>query len=143
MDNKNALKQERLNECNLLIEKISTHGRMFFNYQKQHGRTSRLELGFQGRVYFIDGYTGKRIYTHRRYCRWDGFTEGGTLKGWVEAMRDHITFGTKLNINAICPKGIGRNDGNIWGYEELEAEKLRESVKHLEMFNKTDQLRGK
>jgi len=76
----NVLKQERLKECNFLIEQISQNGRKFFNYQKRTGKTSRLELGFQDRVYFIDGYSGKRIYTHRKYCRWSGFSEGGTLK---------------------------------------------------------------
>lgn len=130
-----STKQERLDECNFLIEKISTHGRKFFNYQKRTGRTSRLEIGFQERVYFIDGYTGERIYTHRRFCHWRGFSEGGTLKAWVEAMRDYITFGDKCNLDAICPRGIGRDTGNIWGYSDTEADKLRESVKHLEMFN--------
>lgn len=130
----NLLKQERLDECNFLIEQISKHGRKFFNYQKQKGRTSKLELGFQERVYFIDGYTGKRIYTHRRYCRWNGFTEGGTLKSLVEAMRNYITFGDKIRFSSICAPDFYGDGGNVWGYENSEADKLRESVKHLEMF---------
>lgn len=129
------IKQKRLDECNFLIEQIAKHGRKFFNYEDRTGRISKLELGFQQRVYFIDGYTGTRIYTHRRWCRWRGFSEGGTLKGWIEAMRDYITFGTKCNLRAICPKGIGRKSGNIWGYSESEAEKLIEAIKHLELFN--------
>lgn len=128
-------KLKRLEECNFLIEQIAAHGRKFFNYKEHTGRISKLEIGFQQRVYFIDGYTGERIYTHRRWCHWRGFSEGGTLKGWIEAMRDHITFGTKLNLDAICPRGIGRTKGNIWGYSDEEALKLKESIKHLALFN--------
>lgn len=133
-------KQKRVDECNLIINLIATHGRKFFNYEKHTGRISQLLLGPQDRVYFLDGYTGKAIYTHRRYCQWRGFSEGGTLKGWIEAFRDYVTFGGKLNINAICPRGIGRDTGNIWGYSDEEAEKLIKELSKLDAFNPEDKV---
>lgn len=130
------IKQKRVDECNEIIKLIATHGRKFFNYEDRTGRISKLTLGPQERVYFIDGYTGKVIYTHRRYCHWKGFSEGGTLKGWVEAFRDYITFGTKLNIKAICPVRINPDNGNIWGYSDDEAKKLIESLADFPAFKK-------
>lgn len=125
-------KQEKIEECNFLITSIASHGRKFF----RHGDSvSKLELGFQGRVYYIDSYTNKRIYTHRRYSRWGGFTEGGTLKSLIEAMRDYIIFDTRIRFGCICAPDFYSDGGNVWGYDPLEAEKLRESVVHLRMFN--------
>ncbi|QBJ00998.1 uncharacterized protein Rostov7_00017 [Vibrio phage Rostov 7] len=128
-------KQKRVDECNVIIKLIATHGRKFFNYEARGRRISNLLLGPQDRVYFHDGYTLMLIYTHRRWCRWRGFSEGGTMKRWVEAFRDYITFGHKLNINAICQRGMGENSGNIWGYSDEEAEKLINQLSKLDAFN--------
>jgi hypothetical protein len=127
-------KQKRVDECNEIIKLIATHGRKFFNYEDRGRQISKLALGKQGRVYFIDGYTGKTIYTHRRFCEWYEFSEGDTLKGWIEAFRDYITFGGKLNINAICHRGIARKTGNIWGYSDEEASKLIEKLSVIDAF---------
>lgn len=128
-------KQKRVDECNVIIRLIATHGRKFFNHEAHGGRISSLLLGPQDRVYYHDGYTLMLIYTHRRWCRWRGFTKCGTMKRWVEAFRDYITFGHKLNINAICPREIGGSSGNIWGYSDEEAEKLINQLSKLDAFN--------
>src|SRR3546814_18480004 len=78
-------KTERLTQANELIGLISSCGRRFF-YNKTHDRIARLELCKRGRVYFVDDYTGKRIYTHRTgiTSRWHGFSHGGPLRSLVE-----------------------------------------------------------
>ncbi len=105
-------KQERLIAANEFIEVISGCGRKFFQHK---GFVSTLELSDHGRVFFIDYYTKKRIYTHRRFVRWDGFTSGGTLKGLVEALRDFVTKGSQMTATYFQPE-MGNGFRNPWGY---------------------------
>ena len=105
-------KQERLEKSNEFIAVIAGCGRRFFEHK---GFVSTLELSETGRVFFIDYYTKKRIYTHRKYCRWDGFTSGGTLKSLVENLRDFITQGKTLRAEYFQPD-MGNGFKNPWGY---------------------------
>jgi len=105
-------KQERLDNANEFILIISSCGRRFFQH---NGFVSTLELSPTGRVFFIDYYTKKRIYTHRRFCRWDGFSSGGTMKMMVESMRDFITKGEMMNADYFS-EDMGNGFGNPWGY---------------------------
>lgn len=105
-------KEERLEKANEFIAVIASCGRQFF---KHKGFVSTLELSPTGRVFFIDYYTRKRIYTHRKYCRWDGFTSGGTMKMMVESMRDFITKGNMMRAEYFT-YDIGNGFGNPWGY---------------------------
>lgn len=79
-------KNKRLNSANQLLDVISRCGRNFFRY-KDH--TAYFELSQSGKVFFIDSYTKKRIYTHSKF-RWNGFTNGGTLRRFIESLRDYI-----------------------------------------------------
>lgn len=81
-------KQKRIESANQLIQSIAGCGRKFFHHK---GNVSRFELDKRGRVWFVDGYNGARIYTHYTSGRWRGFSEGGTLRGLVIALRDFIT----------------------------------------------------
>ena len=105
-------KEERLKSANEFIAVIASCGRRFLQHE---GVASTLELSLTGRVFFIDHYTKKRIYTHRRYCHWDGFTSGGTMKMMVEAMRDFITKGEKMRAGYFLPD-YGNGFKNPWGY---------------------------
>lgn len=107
-------KEDRLKNANEFIAVIASCGRKFFEYK---GFVSTLELSPTGRVFFIDSYTKKRIYTHRKYCRWDGFTSGGTMKSLIEALRDFITKGLTLYADYFQPK-MGNGFANPWGYDE-------------------------
>lgn len=138
-------KAARLDHANALIKIIASHGRRFF----WHGgvnrwnpstntstfepadRYARLELR-RGRVYFIDDYSEKAIYTHKTTFenKWRGFSHGGTLRALVEDMRDYILHGTpiprwKIVIQQLGAKGL---EGNIWGYDVDGAQAVRDAA---------------
>lgn len=120
-----STKQERVEHANQLIQAIAKYGRRFF-YDKRHDRVAHIELR-RGRVYFVDDYTGKAIYTHETIWtnRWRGFSHGGTLRSLIERMRDYIMAGEQIPIGFIAPSYYDDTKGNIWGYDSLEAYKLR------------------
>ena len=109
-----TIKEQRLSNANEFISIIASCGRKFFNHE---GFVSTLELSNNGRVFFIDYYTKKRIYTHRYYVRWDGFTGGGTMKDLIEALRDHITKGEMMRAEYF-QSDMGNGFKNPWGYDE-------------------------
>lgn len=105
-------KQERLLAANEFIKAISECGRKFFQHQ---GFVSTLELSKNGRVYFIDYYTKKRIYTHTD-MRWHGFTGGGTLNDLIKSLRDFICKGDLLNASYFDYDEPRKTFSNPWGY---------------------------
>jgi hypothetical protein len=109
-----STKQERLKLANNFIEVIAGCGRNFFRHDRF---ISSFELSEHGRVFFIDHYSKKRIYTHRRYCKWRGFTSGGTMKSIVESLRDFIMHGQQMNVSYFQAE-MGNGFRNPWGYGE-------------------------
>lgn len=128
-----STKQERVEHANQLIRIIGSHGRRFF-YRPAADRYARIELR-NGRVYFIDDYSGRAIYTHRTgfTSRWRGFTHGGTLRALVEDMRDYITDGTPVPAWKIVIKQRGASglEGNVWGYDAESAQAVRDAAYQL------------
>ena len=123
-------KQLRLEHANQLSQVISTYGRQFF-FNKKQNRTAKLILDINGRVWFMDDYSGELVYTHNTgfMNKWKGFTHGGTLKNLIQKMRDYIIKGKQIPITYIGQKGVFNND-NIWGYDDDEMEKtINESLK--------------
>lgn len=112
----NMSKQDRLIVANQFIETISSCGRNFFEHK---GFVSTLELDSKNKVWFIDYYTKKRINTHKE-SRWDGFTSGGTLKSFIEALRNFVIEGRKLNLNYFIEKPSNEYSlgGHPWAYGE-------------------------
>jgi len=105
-------KQDRLKAANDFIKVIAGCGRKFFRHEDF---VSTLELSPVGRVFFIDYYTKKRIYTHTYYRHWDGFTSGGTMKTMIEDLRDFITNGEMMRAEYFQPD-MGNGFKNPWGY---------------------------
>lgn len=126
-----STKAERLQHANALIQVISRHGRRFF-WDEKAQRVASLEVDARGRVWFVDDYSGKRIYTHDAgYTnRWRGFSHGGTLRALVEAMRDYITKGATLHPEYIAPERMNPGS-NIWGYSAEAALAVREAAHKL------------
>lgn len=126
-------KQERVEHANQLIQIIGSHGRRFF-YHAPANRFARLELR-NGRVYFVDEYSERAIYTHRTgfYSRWRGFTHGGTLRSLVEDMRDYITDGTPVPAWKIVIRQLGYTslERNVWGYDAASAQAVRDAAYQL------------
>lgn len=115
-------KQQRVEHANQLIQVIAAHGRKFF-YSKTAGRVARIEIDARGRVWFVDDYSERRIYTHTPH-RWRGFTHGGTLRSLVEDMRDYIIRGERIRRWKIAP-AYSHSDGDIWGYGSEAAAAVR------------------
>lgn len=107
-------KEQRLAQANELLTTIASCGRKFFSHES---RISHLELR-RGRVWFIDKYTEKAIYTHYELGRWRGFTEGGTLRSLVIALRKWITSGQFPEYNHLGPWPDWYCGSDPWGYKQ-------------------------
>ncbi len=119
-------RQQRVVHANALIQAIAAHGRRFF-YCVQQDRSARIEVDQRGRVWWIDDYTGKRIFTHPTPAgnRWRGFSQGGTLRHLAEMMREYITTGTPIARGYIAPS---MSYGDLWGYGEAGTVAVRDAA---------------
>lgn len=103
----------RVDAANKLIKVIAECGRRFFYH---YSRTSRLEMDKKGRIWFIDAYTQKRIYTSSP-LRWRGFSESGTMRFLIEDLRDFIRKGKQITgTQALGPWPDYFCEGDVWGY---------------------------
>jgi len=127
-----ATKAERLEHANQLIQVIAAHGRRFF-YNDSRKLTSKLLLDQRGRVWFLDDYTLKCIFTHKTTWtnNWRGFSHGGTLRNLVELMREYIIKGTPIHPYYLGMERRNVYDGNIWGYSDEAIQKVREEAAML------------
>lgn len=123
-------KPDRLAQANALIAVIASNGRRFFRHKD---RIAHMELR-AGRIYFVDDFSGKAIYTHKTSFgnRWRGFSHGGTMRSLVEHLRDYITTGQLLPRWIIAPP-YSSQPGDIWGYGAA-AESVRSEAWALPMF---------
>jgi hypothetical protein len=120
MPNKIINKLERAEIANRLLIAIASCGRRFFAYQD---RVSQFSIDHRGRIWFTDKYTQKRIYIQYE-GRWRGFSDGGTLRGLVEKLRDFITEGKLLPSGIFGPWPEWVCGGDLWGYGD-EMERIR------------------
>jgi hypothetical protein len=123
-------KSERLQKANALLETIADCGRKFFRH---NDLVSRFELDRRGRIWFIDAYRSARIYTHYTRGRWRGFSEGGTLRDLVIALRNYIATGKLINPVHFGPWPDWYCDGDVWGYGQ-DMEKVRAKAIELEII---------
>lgn len=127
-----SLKDKRLrcDQVNNVIRIIASHGRRFFHHK---GSFARMVVADNGRIWFVDDYSGKAIYTHTSTCaRWRGFSHGGTLRNLVEKFRDFIRTGKPLHPGYLGPE---RESGsNIWGYEPEAMAYVRAAAGALPVF---------
>ncbi len=105
-------KAQRLATANAIIVAISQHGRGFFSHK---GRVSRFEVAPNGRLWYRDGYTDKLIYVAYRKSRWRGFTEGGTLREFIENLADYIVRNAPIR-NHFGPWPEWLCGGDLWAY---------------------------
>lgn len=128
-------KQERLNHANQLIQIIAAHGRRFF-FSETTGRTAEMLIDKRGRVWFLDEYSGKLIFTHKTTWtnKWRGFTHGGTLRCFVEMIRDYIVKGEQIHPFYLGPERRNLTDGNIWGYAEEAMNAVRTEASKLQII---------
>ena len=132
-ENKLTLKRQRCEQVNQVIRIIADHGRRFF-YSQAVNRYASMEVDNRGKVWLIDDYSGKRIFTHDTVWggKWRGFSHGGTLKDLIKEFRDYICTAKQLHPGYL---GLERfNDNNIWGYDEEGMRAVREQAGSLPVF---------
>lgn len=139
-ESKLALKRRRCEHVNQAITIIATHGRRFF-FSAATGQYASIEVDAHGKVWWVDDYSGKRIYTHPTGfgSRWRGFTHGGTLRDLVEAFREYIVTGRQLSPLYLGPERHRISDGNIWGYAPEAMSVVREQAGALPVFRQPEQ----
>lgn len=107
-------KRDRAANANEVIAAVAMYGHQFFNHPKRYG-TSYIRVDDRGRVWFVDGWTGKSVYLH--YAYWQrGFSEGGTLRQLIIALKDYITTGEPISRSRLGPWPDWYCDGDPWGY---------------------------
>lgn len=119
-------RQERIVVANDILRIIAAHGRRFFSQdadrlqRMENPRISRFEFAANGRLWFIDKHSGRRIFVHYeprwRGGRWRTFTEGGTLHSLIEALRDYILRGDLGFLRHFGPWQPWVCGGDLWGY---------------------------
>lgn len=122
-----ADKLRRTEVANRFMEIIASHGRRFFYHG---GGVTRFYVDDRGRVWLVDSYTRKHIYTHYE-GRWKGFTNGGTLKSLCEALRDYILGRDEFPMRALGPWPEWVCGGDLWGYGDEAMKKVRDETLSL------------
>lgn len=130
-----AAKRQRVEHVNKAMRIIADHGRRFF-FSASQQRYASMQVDDRGKVWFVDDYSGKRVFTHPTTWggRWKGFSHGGTLRGLVEAFRDYIVTGATLPLGYLGPERERITNGNIWGYEPEAMTAVREQAGALPVF---------
>lgn len=126
--NRRLERENRIELVNQFIKTMGEHGRRFF-YNERNDQYARMELDGRERCWFVDDYTGERIYTHYPY-RWRRFSHGGTMRELVKAFRDFVISGTLLPSHAFGPWPEWYCSGDLWGYGEA-MEPVREKAVEL------------
>jgi hypothetical protein len=119
-------KEDRLKIINQLILEISKMSRGFF-YSKSKNKTAEMILE-KGRVFFVDDYSGKKIYAYNTvYNTHRGFSHGGTIWGLINDFREFIVTGGETDGN----NGYGGLYCTHWGVPEEEMKQLRQKAREL------------
>ncbi len=113
MNKKQLEKKRRMIRANHVIYIISQVGRKFFNHK---GEVSRIEMDHNGRLWYFDAFSRKKIYLHCAWSDWRGFTEGGTLENLVKGFKHYIMTGEKIRSTSFGPWPDWICDGDLWGY---------------------------
>lgn len=119
---------DRLASVNEFIKVIGSCGRKFFR-NDANDRFANMEVDAQGKVWFIDDYTTRRIYTHYERC-WSGFSHGGTLRDLVRVFRDHIKRGVQIHSKYFQARSR-MSCGHPWGYPEEDLRRLESEGRRL------------
>ena len=129
-------RQERLEKANHLIKSIAANGRNFLSSKvvpwdlKSPTVVAQFEIDERGRVWYIDHWSGKRIYAHYD-GPWKDFTGGGTLKNLVKVLATYIAKGERLHPGYFGPWPKWYSQGDPWGYGTGSMEMIRKKARDL------------
>jgi hypothetical protein len=116
-------RKDRIGIVNEIIKEISDRSRRFF-YSEKSGNVSKI-IEKNNRLYYVDHYTGNEIYLHApKHKRWNGFSNGGTMRGLVLDFKEFIMSGDYSNHN----NGYGGLYCTNWGYKEEDMKAIQEKA---------------
>lgn len=128
---KRSGRKARIRAVNELVKVIGSCGRRFF-YSWGKERFAFIEVDSNGRVWWVDEYTGKRIFT--AYSgHWRGFSNGGTLQDLVERFSGFVQTGEPVNRDVFGPWPDWICQSDRWGYKG-DMEKVREAALRLKVI---------
>lgn len=130
-------KHDRVQNVNQLIKVIGDGGRNFF---KHKDRYASMEIDCRGKIWWVDDYTEKRIYTHYEFGRWRGFSHGGTLRDLVRALRNYVTKGEPVPTFHFGPWPEHFCNGDLWGYGDY-MDRVRDSACNLGITNQQSKVK--
>ncbi len=120
-------KEERIKDANYLILQISMFGRRFFYYPREN-RVARFEVTLDGKLWFRDDYTDRRVYVAYK-GHWRYFSHGGTMRRLVEGLTKWIRTGEPINFEAhFGPWPHWVCEGDLWGYGHETMVTFRRSI---------------
>lgn len=113
-------KNDRVSRVNRLIRVIAGCGRQFF----RHGESvSHIVIGDNGRLYFVDEYSGEALACWREKVnwrwnsyKWRRFGGGGTIMELVKSFAMYIFHGDIVPEHHFGPWPSWYGDGDPWGY---------------------------
>jgi hypothetical protein len=118
-------RQKRIDIVNRIIQEIGNRGRNFFYKPKYYGYAQFIQEGRS--LWFIDDYTGAKIYPYEQYYDQKGFSHGGTLWGLVNDFRHFIVKGTHSNGR----HGYGGLLCTHWAYPEEDVVAIQQLAREL------------
>lgn len=125
-----AERHDRMSDANDLIYCISERGRRLFSYGPNNENVSQFKLAQNGRLWFLDGYANRLIYTHYN-GPWRHFTNGGTLRRLIQGLRDFIMTG-KCLCGDLGP-WPERHGNDRWAYGS-DMELVRQKAAELRII---------
>lgn len=111
-NNDSAQLAHRVKQANKVIELIASKGRRFF-YSEAHKRLSRFGLDKYGQIFYVDHYTGMKIYPFAEGY-WPGFTSGQTLKAFIARLAQYVKTGEPMEAHWFPIE----YDASQWAYGE-------------------------
>jgi len=118
-------KAQRIEDVNKAVVQIASYGRRFF-YTPKTNKVACMKADGAGHLKWVDNYTEKTMPIIVG-GRWDGFSNGGTLKSLVEAFAHYVRTGEAIGIGYLS---------DMWAYPEPEMKKLRAVLSKSPVFNK-------
>lgn len=135
--NPNRLRErrQRADHVNQLVDVIGQCGRKFF-FDSRSGRLGRMVVDDRCRLWWQDENTGKSIYLHYRYWGQPAFSNGGTLRSLVDALKIYVMSGETLRATTFGPWPDWISGGDPWGYGS-DIHRVRQAALDLGILTAT------
>ena len=129
-------RQNRVNAVNELVIVIARNGRNFF-YRKSEKRYAKMIMKQNGRLYWVDDFTGDELYLHgNSFSSTRNFSHGETLKELVKSLKEFVMTGEKLHYG-LGPWPDWICNGDLWGYGD-DMLKVRDAAYSLGIFSRRE-----